>query len=325
MIKAASKIINALRLGVLSLIACGFILLVIGLVVKDVMTPEAIKPVQPLPLPQPTEYQPQPDTCVMIEGIRVCSEKTINTPEPLANNNTQLTRSFSPIHPLLDGNIQHVCALHGKPHFSGVSNIREAKPEVKKALQWMTTQVGISNNFEIFAADFEKSWIAFAAIRKNQRYIVYDAAKQFTTPDNTLSWTSLGVLAHELGHHLAGHTAAKNQANHDRELEADQFAGFILSKLGANEQQATEWTDILNKNDTPSHPAKTKRLHAAMTGWQQAKNLNLHKNNQCQHRWLGEALTKDQKTCRWVQYCEIGMTKKVLACQNDVGEWKWRK
>ena len=42
------------------------------------------------------------------------------------------------------------------------------------------------------------------------------------------------VLAHEIGHHINGHVLAPDLSIEDRrweELEADKFAGFVLSKL----------------------------------------------------------------------------------------------
>ena len=36
------------------------------------------------------------------------------------------------------------------------------------------------------------------------------------------------LLAHEVGHHLNGHTIHRGGSTPELELEADEFAGFIL-------------------------------------------------------------------------------------------------
>lgn len=223
--------------------------------------PAPIVQPKPLPLPQPLPEREDKDTdtdtgaeCVIIDGVSICDQPV----------------SFKPI-----------CALHGDhahPNFGYAHKVRYARPEAQKALKWMTDEVGISDNFELLSAEFSKKTIGFATIRGQQRYIVLDQEETFLAPNGQVYWDSLGILAHELGHHLAAHTSINNQDNHTRELEADRFAGQMLGKLGASQAQAVRWTRQLNAQNTDTHPARHRRLQAARDGWLQSQTTKAQAN-----------------------------------------------
>ncbi|MDB4299007.1 tetratricopeptide repeat protein [Flavobacteriaceae bacterium] len=126
---------------------------------------------------------------------------------------------------------------------------------------------------------------AVATSYKGLRYILYDKSFMSTIANNSTAWSKLFILAHEVGHHINGHSidillaaadvvepktlATKRQ----QELESDEFAGFILGKLGANLEQTSEAINLLasNKDDTySSHPTKAKRLNAIKIGFNKA-------------------------------------------------------
>ena len=126
---------------------------------------------------------------------------------------------------------------------------------------------------------------AVATSYKGLRYILYDKSFMSTIANNSTAWSQLFILAHEVGHHINGHSidillaaadvvepktlATKRQ----QELESDEFAGFILGKLGANLEQTSEAINLLasNKDDTySSHPTKAKRLNAIKIGFNKA-------------------------------------------------------
>lgn len=196
-----------------------------------------------------------PAGCVRMDTISICD----------APKETSITT--------LEGtDFLKICALGAYPDFDGASKIEPARPEAMAALHWMMNQVGLEANFTLVAGTFSKKVIAFAVIADNQRYIVYDKAENFFAPDGVIYWPSLAVLAHELGHHLAGHTFVRNRSSHAQELEADRFAGFMLSRLGASLNQALAITAKLNENDTPTHPARSKRIVAITNGWKLAQS-----------------------------------------------------
>nr|WP_315258647.1 M48 family metalloprotease [uncultured Flavobacterium sp.] len=136
-------------------------------------------------------------------------------------------------------------------------------------IQNILSYSGIPLNFEIYSANIEN---AVATIINNKRYIIYDPKLlAFASKNSNEYWSSISILAHEIGHHLSGHTMKNDIESHKRELEADKFSGFILYKMGAKIEQATNTIYRLgSEEDTQSHPSKYKRIEAIENGWNEA-------------------------------------------------------
>lgn len=129
--------------------------------------------------------------------------------------------------------------------------------------------IGLRPNFELRAANVPN---AAAVILKDKRYILYNP--KFMENINTASgtnWAAISILAHEIGHHLNGHTLDKVGSRPDTELEADEFSGFVLRRLGAtlSEAQAV-MTIIASLKGSHTHPAKSDRLKYIAAGWTNA-------------------------------------------------------
>ncbi|WP_390886604.1 M48 family metalloprotease [Lacinutrix neustonica] len=76
-------------------------------------------------------------------------------------------------------------------------------------------------NFKIYRANINN---AVATIINDERYILYDSKLLDLANNQTASfWSSISILAHEIGHHLSGHTLNQMTDNHTAELEADKF------------------------------------------------------------------------------------------------------
>jgi|CXWL01.1.fsa_nt_gi hypothetical protein len=137
--------------------------------------------------------------------------------------------------------------------------------EIKKILSYS----GVPLNFEIYSANINN---AIATIIDSKRYIIYDPRLlQFTDKLSDSYWTSVSILAHEIGHHLSGHTLDSTFDNHKAELEADKFSGFVLYKMGATLTQSTKAITILGSQvDSKTHPNKQKRIIYIQKGWDEA-------------------------------------------------------
>jgi hypothetical protein len=142
-------------------------------------------------------------------------------------------------------------------------------PDADALLQEILTVTGLSQNFEIRAADVSN---VEAIIKSKKRLILYNP--QFLDRLNKVTrskWATEALIAHEVGHHLNGHTMKKTGSNIHDELEADEFAGFVLKKLGATLQQA-QYVMLLiaKKEDSKTHPAQASRLEAIKRGFERA-------------------------------------------------------
>lgn len=83
-------------------------------------------------------------------------------------------------------------------------------------------------------------------------------------------WAKTSVFAHEVGHHLAGHTLRPENQRHN-ELQADWYSGFILGKMGADEMSAQIVLKTFWFGASRTHPASPDRLAAVTDGWRQAR------------------------------------------------------
>jgi len=126
--------------------------------------------------------------------------------------------------------------------------------------------VGLKQNFTIKSG---KVLNVEAEIRHGHRYITYNT--EYINALNKLAkdkWASVFILAHEIGHHLNGHTILKGDRPPSIELEADEFAGFILHKMGATLNQAKlAVAYVASPVTSKTHPGMAEREEAIVKGW----------------------------------------------------------
>lgn len=148
-------------------------------------------------------------------------------------------------------------------------NLKVATEREIEQIKSILSYSGLPINFEIYSSDIEN---AVAVMIDNKRYIIYDPKLlQYTDENSNSYWTSMSILAHEIGHHLSGHTLNNNDDKLNNELQADKFSGFILYKLGATLIQAqTAINQLGTEQDTDTHPSKYKRMDIIKMGWEEA-------------------------------------------------------
>lgn len=226
---------------------------------------------------------------------------------------------------------QILCASAGYPSFPDTSALQPAAHEAIQATRLITDAVGILPNFEVLQGSFSRGGRAFATIRNDQRYIVYDRTA-FVFAGGRTDWIALGVLAHEVGHHLASHVYINSGSSKDDELEADRFAGFALARLGADEARATAWAHTLSQSGGSTHPPRAKRVVAAREGWRHGQTLKLRERGACSPGWESDPFPVGSRTCRMARVCPAaegapgvsGAARTRLACRDYRGDWVWQ-
>ncbi len=146
----------------------------------------------------------------------------------------------------------------------------------KKAVAKIMQYTGLTPYFQIVENTGISSAIAY--IKGNKPYIAYNPEFILKLKDLThTNWAAVSVLAHEIGHHLNGHTLHKKISLTD-ELEADRFSGYILYLMGATlPQTKAALTAVAHEVDTIKHPKPELRLQAIANGWFEAESIILKK------------------------------------------------
>jgi len=130
---------------------------------------------------------------------------------------------------------------------------------------------GISSNFKLITCNsIENACAIINPLNNNQRYILFDYYyfKKMYNDDAAIVF----IIAHEIGHHINGHTIPSYQAIEEKrkkELEADYFAGSIMFKFGYNENKIIEIISKLQETNNPNstHPLKKDRLEYSLKGY----------------------------------------------------------
>jgi hypothetical protein len=158
--------------------------------------------------------------------------------------------------------------------FHGQTNGRlrtfQSDSEARGVVRSVLAAMGLPLRFEVRAAAVGN---AAAVLQKDgSRLILYNTLFIDEIKARTgRYWSLISIMAHEIGHHLAFHLA-KQVEDHEAELEADYFSGYILAKMGAGKEDAlSAMNEIAAEAATKTHPAKNERLQAIAAGWKNGK------------------------------------------------------
>lgn len=159
-----------------------------------------------------------------------------------------------------------LCGLGHQPVASPITKIRPAQPQAVRVIHWIADLIGVRPAFTLLEADFTREFIAVAATRGKKRFVIYDA-KWFVFEPNAIGWYGVWILAHEIGHHLYGHTHGFKPDQHQGELNADRFGGWVVARLGGRLDQALALMPRLPEGGSRSHPPRNDRTAATEEGW----------------------------------------------------------
>jgi hypothetical protein len=151
----------------------------------------------------------------------------------------------------------------------GVSEVFEFTPsaEVRARVDAIVKVSGVAPNFDLFAANVPN---AAAKIVGAARKVLY-ASPFLEQAASTSPFGPSTVLAHEIGHHLNGHTLGTGPDRAQVELQADEFAGFVLCQLGATAEETTAPLTLVSGAVGPGYPPVAARLEALLQGYREAR------------------------------------------------------
>jgi hypothetical protein len=142
-------------------------------------------------------------------------------------------------------------------------------------------KVGLFRNFLIEECDDINNALAVTMPLEGgdiERYILYDQDFFSKVSASTgTDWGNTSILAHEVGHHLNGHTLKSGGSNHKIELQADEFSGFVLARMKCSLEDAqSAVSNLLPEEASSTHPAKKDRLNAIEKGWNRGNGKTIH-------------------------------------------------
>jgi hypothetical protein len=157
---------------------------------------------------------------------------------------------------------------HARPKSSFVTHKpkRDDRSGVPQVIEKIYESLSIQPDIELYLAQNEDN--AYATVAGGKKIVVVDV--DFVERVNLRAktkWGAIQVIAHELGHHIAGF----NEDAHRAELNADYWSGQALQRLGAGREAATRAILAMGtENDTSSHPSKYRRAATIEKGWDDA-------------------------------------------------------
>jgi hypothetical protein len=139
--------------------------------------------------------------------------------------------------------------------------------QAKSAVYRIVRYSGLQPNFIVRENPRVPTAVAFIKARK--RWIEYNPAVIAGIVDSARTdWSAVSILAHEIAHHLLGHTLDPGHRHPGDELACDRWSGFILNAMGASLDESLSAMRVSGHAlDTLRHPQKEARLEAIRQGW----------------------------------------------------------
>lgn len=222
-------------------------------------------------LPQLRQLRPVALACCALVGLAVgglaMAQKTTAVAKP---SKAQLVADLA-------ATLQ-ACSYDGSPLAFSPPDLSKGGGTGKQVVAEIMKYTGLPANFVVVEGKVPN---AAAVIMQGpdqvpRRVIAYNPAFMGQVIEATKSnnWAPVSIMAHEIGHHLSGHTIVPGGSQPPIELESDKFSGFVLYKMGAplaDAQRAI--ATLIPEKDGETHPGRRKRLAAIEAGWKEACEL----------------------------------------------------
>ncbi len=144
--------------------------------------------------------------------------------------------------------------------------------EAARVAEQIVKASGYRVNFAIAEANVPN---AVAVLRQGKRYILYNPHFMNHISRTTgTKWAAISVLAHEIGHHLYGGQNNTGIPTMATELQADEFSGYVLEKMGATLPEAQAAMSLLPQTQASlTHPGRDDRISSIAKGWKKAGGI----------------------------------------------------
>jgi hypothetical protein len=172
------------------------------------------------------------------------------------------------------------CSYDGAPVKASASSLDGRAPnDCALAVQRIMEFTGLPANFVVVSGPVDNAAAVILLDDKRipRRVIAFNPQfmSEATKAVGGSKWGPISVMAHEIAHHLSGHTIVPGGSRPEIELEADKFSGFVLQKMGAPLNDATRMIlTVGSAHGSPTHPDKQSRAEAIRQGWEESCQQN---------------------------------------------------
>ena len=170
------------------------------------------------------------------------------------------------------------CSYDGSPLAFSPPDLSKGGSSGKQVVAEIMRYTGLPANFVVVEGQVPNAAAVIMAgpDKVPRRVIAYNPAfmGEVIRATQANNWAPVSIMAHEIGHHLSGHTIVPGGSQPPIELESDKFSGFVLYKMGAPLKDAQNAiATLIPEADGETHPGRRKRLAAIASGWIEACEL----------------------------------------------------
>lgn len=192
--------------------------------------------------------------------------------------------------------IDKFCSFYGEPIDSEIFGF-PPDDAARRRIDHIANSAGMVNTFAVYAANVPN---AVATTIDGKRAILYNQDFMIRTEKaGGKDWVALGILAHEIAHHIHGDLQGRQTASPAAETSADYFSGFQLRQMGASLDEAQAAVKkVSSEKGSSSHPPKSARVAAVTNGWGKADEREKEVTDTKQTTDRPKAPTSQQKIRR---------------------------
>lgn len=206
--------------------------------------------------------------------LAACGGEAAETAGPTTHSPTASAGDANRIAAQIADTLQ-ACSYDGQPVRFGIGE--QAPRDCRDMIEKVMDFTGLPQNFQVTEADVPNAAAAILLDQQRvpQRVIAFnpDFIELVRRETGGNPWAAVSIMAHEVGHHLAGHTIQPGGSQPPIELEADKFSGFVLYKMGASRQDTLTAIQTLvpeSVRHDSTHPGRAQRVAAISDGWDSA-------------------------------------------------------
>jgi hypothetical protein len=161
--------------------------------------------------------------------------------------------------------------LTANPARAGDASTLPEEREMQTFVTGLLKNLGLHNEVRV-VIDPAATGCAYATTIAGEQYVGVDpACVGRLRTGGAYEWRAVGILAHEVGHLLSGHTTNQQPDDPATEAAADEWAGWALHQVGTSLYEAQTYARNMSVEASQTHPGRQVRLSSVERDWRTAQ------------------------------------------------------